>query len=212
MQKLKDSEDFTKLMTISKIYLKKLLSQTDMQSLAYMYDVLKLPYDLIEYIIEDSFSKGKYSFRYIETIAIAFYDKGIRTLAEAKKSKSISNEKIWSVMKAFGIKNREPVKKEIEYINKWFDKYCFQGEIVIEACNRTINTIFNPSFSYADSILTNWYENKVRTMEDIKIMDKKYELKAEQKNIKIPKTKNSFNKFPQRNNEINEEELYGRIL
>lgn len=73
-------------------------------------------------------------------------------------------------MKAFGISNRDPGQHERAMISKWADTYCFDTDIIIEACNRTIKAIHQPSFEYADTILSKWKNANVTTMEDIKKM------------------------------------------
>ena len=57
-------------------------------------------------------------------------------------------------MKAFGISNRNPGPAEAEYIKKWLEEYHFDLSILLEACARTLAAISQPSFAYADSILT----------------------------------------------------------
>ena len=44
-------------------------------------------------------------------------------------------------------------------------------DVVLEACNRTITAIHNPSFQYADKILTDWKEAGVRGLGDIMELD-----------------------------------------
>lgn len=73
-------------------------------------------------------------------------------------------------MKAFGISNRDPGQHERAMISKWADTYCFDTDIIIEACNRTIKAIHQPSFEYADTILSKWKSSNITTMADIKRM------------------------------------------
>lgn len=77
-------------------------------------------------------------------------------------------------MKAFGISNRDPGQHERAMISKWADTYCFDTDIIIEACNRTIKAIHQPSFEYADTILSKWKNANVTTMEDIRKDDAAY--------------------------------------
>lgn len=41
---------------------------------------------------------------------------------------------------------------EIAYIRKWSEEYGFALEVILEACDRTMNAIHQPSFDYTDSI------------------------------------------------------------
>ena len=104
-------------------------------------------------------------------------------------------------MKAFGLSNREPAQHEKAMIAKWADTYCFDTDMIIEACNRTIKAIHQPSFEYADTILANWMNSNVSSIEDVKKADSAY---AAVNNIKPKQTasskpaNNRFNNFQQR--------------
>ena len=74
-------------------------------------------------------------------------------------------------MKAFGINSRKPAAPEQKLMDKWFKDYGFSRDVVLEACNRTITAIHNPSFQYADKILTDWKEAGVRGLGDIMELD-----------------------------------------
>ena len=91
-------------------------------------------------------------------------------------------------MKAFGLSNREPAQHEKAMIAKWADTYCFDTDMIIEACNRTIKAIHQPSFEYADTILANWKNSNVSSLEDVKKADAAY---AAGNNIKPKQTASS---------------------
>ena len=107
------------------------------------------------------------------------------TVEEARAySRSFSKES-FAVMKAMGLTGRNPADSEFELMEKWFRTYGFTKEIVVEACNRTIKTIHNPSFQYADRILSDWKDAGVRTMSDIAALDK---IRKEQEQAKSKKS------------------------
>ena len=64
----------------------------------------------------------------------------------------------YTVLNAFGIKGRGPAASELEFIKKWSEQYAFSSDIIAEACRRTITSTHQPSFEYADSILTKWLD------------------------------------------------------
>lgn len=213
MKELNEDDDFKMLLFVAQTYLKRTFNQTDVQSLAFIYDNLNMSVELIEYLIEMCVSKDKKSLRYMEKIAIDWHRSGIDTVKAAKEVSNSYNSRVWAVMNAFGIKDRTPVKLELDFINKWFDNYAFSTDMVVEACNRTMMSLSKPSFNYTDSILTKWYDEKIRTISDIKNMDDRHKsLEADRKTKVLPKTKNKFNNFEQRNDNINEQELYNEIL
>ena len=76
------------------------------------------------------------------------------------------------------------------------------------ACNRTLRITHQPSFEYADSILTKWHNANIKTQDDVKLSDEKFEQTQQNKNIKMKNptvktiTNNKFNNFHQRNTDI----------
>ncbi|MCI6020642.1 MAG: DnaD domain protein [[Bacteroides] pectinophilus] len=184
-------------------YLGCALSSTEISSIAFFYDTLKFPSELIEYLIEYCAKRGHKKMRYIEKVAIAWADAGIRTVQQAKNETSSHNETTYSVMNAFGISNRDPGQRERDYIAKWTNVYGFGTNIIIEACNRTLKATHQPSFEYADSILTKWKSANIHTQADILKADAQYELsRSKKKQQSVKNTNNRFNNFSQRDTDI----------
>jgi len=169
-----EEEGLSHLAFMADTYLGKPLSQTELNTLFYFYDRLHFPVDLIEYLLEYCVSNNKKSMRYIETVAISWYEQGIDTIDKAKEAMVIYNKNYYAVMKAFGISNRNPGPAEAAFIKKWLEEYQFDLAIILEACNRTISSISQPSFPYADSILARWKTAQVHTLDDVKALDSQY--------------------------------------
>ena len=199
---LNSNDDFSMLLFVIQTYLGKTLSQPETNAIVYFYDTLHFSADLIEYLFEYCVSKGKTSIRYIEKVALAWADEGISTVDAAKDEVSNHNEAVFSVMKAFGLNSREPGKVEKDLIIKWTDIYCFETDIIVEACNRTMKATHQPSFEYADSILTKWHTSNIRSSEDIRKADAQYEAgkaaKAAKSSNVIKQNANRFNNYQQR--------------
>lgn len=196
-----EEEGLSHLAFMADTYLGKTLSQTELNTLFYFYDGLHFPVDLIEYLLEYCVSNQKKSMRYIETVAISWYEQGIHTMKKAKEAMKIYNKNYYSVMKTFGISNRNPGPAEADYIKKWLEQYHFELPIILEACNRTLSAISQPSFPYADSILSSWYKAGVRTLDDIKIADSQFHSNrkaASKKPQPAPSSTNRFHNFEQR--------------
>ena len=169
--KLRQNDEFTMLLYIVQRYLSRIFSQTDSETVAYLYDVLKMPAELIEYLAELCAQRGKTSLRYFESIALDWYRNGITTVEQAKERGTSPSAEEYAVMKAFGLKGRNPGTEEQKLMRKWFGEYGFTKEIVQEACGRTLLRTHEPSFPYADRILADWHKAGVRTMEDIRRLD-----------------------------------------
>lgn len=210
VRELSEKDDFNMLLYAVSAYLGKPLSSSDMSSIAYFYDTLHFPADLIDYLVEYCVGRDKKNMRYIEKVALAWADLGISTVTEAKAEVASHNETTYSVLNAFGITNRSAGRSERNLINKWTDVYCFSNDIIIEACNRTLKAIHQPSFEYADSILSRWQDANVRTTDDIKRIDEEYEQNRQSRFAKrsantgsiVAKSSNRFNNFHQRDTDI----------
>ena len=63
----------------------------------------------------------------------------------------------------------------LSYIQKWTDTYGFTLDIIEEACSRTISATHQPSFEYADTILTRWHKSHVHHLKDISVLDDAYQ-------------------------------------
>ena len=185
LESLSDDETFTQLVYISQKYLNKTFTPVDCQVFVNLYKNLNMPSELIEFLVEYCAQNGHTSLRYVEKVALSWHEKNIMTVEEARAySRSFSKES-FAVMKAMGLTGRNPADSEFELMEKWFRTYGFTKEIVVEACNRTIKTIHNPSFQYADRILSDWKDAGVRTMSDIAALDK---IRKEQEQAKSKKS------------------------
>ena len=195
------NDNFSMLLFVIEQYMGRPLSTKETNSIVYFYDGLKLSTDLIEYLFEYCVEHKKKSINYIEKVALSWASKNIHTIAEAKEETSNHTDYVYQIMKAFGLSNREPAQHEKAMIAKWADTYCFDTDMIIEACNRTIKAIHQPSFEYADTILANWKNSNVSSLEDVKKADAAY---AAGNNIKPKQTasskpaNNRFNNFQQR--------------
>lgn len=195
------NDNFSMLLFVIEQYMGRPLSTKETNSIVYFYDGLKLSTDLIEYLFEYCVEHNKKSINYIEKVALSWASKNIHTIAEAKEDTSNHTDYVYQIMKAFGLSNREPAQHEKAMIAKWADTYCFDTDMIIEACNRTIKAIHQPSFEYADTILANWKNSNVSSLEDVKKADAAY---AAGNNIKPKQTasskpaNNRFNNFQQR--------------
>lgn len=208
LSKLVNNTEIKQLLFIAQKYMGKTLNATETNTILYFYDNLGFSADLIEYLLEYCASNDKKSFRYIEKTGIAWHEAGISTPGQAREYVSSFSNTYFSVLKAFGISGRTPAQTEKEFIDKWTNQYGFSLDLILEACNRTINTIHQPSFKYADSILGRWKSKNVHSITDLKSIDSAHE-KRKEVNAKTAKStaapkKTSFNNFPQRDYDFDE--------
>lgn len=208
LRKLADDKDFTDLMYIAQQYIGTTLKPADCDKFAYLYHELNFSVELLEYLIEYCVSNGQKSIRYMESVALDWHGRGIMSVERAKDYTSAYNKECFMVMKAFGIADRRPATIEKQMIDKWFYNYDLPAEVILEACNRTIKKIHQPSFEYADKILAGWKEQGVKHKADIEVLDNLYR-SQEQKtkktaNKNTAKPGNKFHNFEQRGYDYDE--------
>lgn len=200
VSRLADKEDFTQLLYISQKYMNKVFTPRECEVFAYLYDGIRMPAELLEYLVEYCVQGGHYSIRYLESVALNWHERGIDTVDRAREYTAAFNKDGFAVMRAFGINDRRPGEAEQQMIQKWFKELGFTREIVLEACSRTLKAIHKPSFSYADKILSEWKKGGVRVLADVARMDERRENKKEGKTKTQEKSgKNQFHNFEQRN-------------
>lgn len=179
----KAQKELKSLLFIAEQYLGKTLSHTDVEAITYFYETLSMSADLIEYLIESCVENGHKSMHYIRKVALSWSDDGIKSAEQARRQSKSYNKSCYTVLNAFGIKNRGPAAAELVFINKWSQELGFSLDIIQEACNRTITATHQPSFEYADSILTKWHTSQVRHLQDIAVLDAAFQ---KEKTTKIP--------------------------
>lgn len=221
--RFRNRKELKELLFVAEQYLGKTLSTTDMKTITYFYDELGMSTDLIEYLIEYCVENGHKSMHYIQKVALSWADRKIRTPEEAKQSAAFYSKSCYGVLKAFGITGRSPAASELAYIQRWSGEYCFSDELILEACNRTMNSIHQPSFDYAESILKSWLEGGAKNRKDVEALDLAYQKeKLERKekrqgrsassSAETPKpARNRFNNFEGRTYE-DMEDLTRRLI
>lgn len=167
MDALSRDENFTTLIYISEQYMSKIFTERDTEVVANLYQNLGMSADLLEYLMEYCAQNGHQSLRYAEKVALNWVSQGIKTVKQAKEASGSYLRRTYAVMKALGLSARNPGKVEQDAISRWFDDYGFSEEIVLAACDRTMERIHTPNFNYVDRILRDWKEAGVRSMKDI---------------------------------------------
>ena len=196
IEPFRNRKELKSLLFIAEQYLGKTLSAKDIESIHYFYDGLHFSADLVEYLIEYCVENEHKNMHYIQKVALAWSESNITTVDQAKKNSSFYNKNCYSVLNAFGIKGRGPAAPELTYIKKWTGEYGFTLDIVLEACNRTMAKLHQPSFEYADSILKKWLTANVHHLSDLERLDLAHkQTVASRKTESRSAGKNKFNNF-----------------
>lgn len=204
-------KEIKSLLFIAEQYLGKTLTHSEMEAITYFYDTLHMSADLIEYLLETCVENGHKSMHYIQKVAFSWAESGIESVAQAKEQSTLYSRNCCTVLNAFGIKNRGPAASELTYIKKWAEEYGFSPDIIEEACRRTISATHQPSFEYADKILTKWHGRNIRHLRDITSLDEEYqkEHSASKTSARSRTTARNLNNFERRSYDMDslEEQL-----
>ncbi len=219
LKSFQEKEEVRELMFVAESYLKRPLTSTDIQTLLSWYDHLGLSADLIVYLLEYCIAGGHSSLHYMDKVAISWREKDIRTVEQAKGNTQAHSRLHYAVLKSLGIQGRSLVPAEFSYIDKWSKEYGFSEDMIAEACSRTILSIHQPNFEYADRILANWKRQGISSMEEIRRADEAFQAAkaaerahaaAARNNTAKPAALNRFNSFPQRT--YNMDQLEAELL
>ena len=196
IREVKEREDMKQLLYIVEKYIEKPLSGADINKIIYMTEELHFSSELIEYLVEYCVSNNHTGMNYIQKVALAWFDEGITTVEAAKEHSTIYKKRNTPVLREFGITGRSLTSVEMEFVDRWYDEFAFDGEIIAEACRLTILRMHEPNFNYCEGILKKWRTAKVHTLEDVKKLDSGFRGK-----ISVPVTTsakpaaNQFNNF-----------------
>jgi len=148
--------------------------------------------ELILILMEYCISKGKSDPRYIEKVALSWYDLKITTIDQAQNLIKKTEDKwinIRKILTYLGINNNTDIMKpQQDLIEKWLLIYKFPNDIILKACDICFERLNRADFKYIDGILTNWSKNNIKTLEDIALKDTKTT-----KNVKYTKNYNTNN-------------------
>ena len=160
-EELSEDEDFIQLVYVAEKYLARTLKPKDLELLAWMYDGLNFPADVIEYLIEYCADSGKKKTEYLKSVAIGWYEDGIETLEQARqqvRAYRLSTGNYYAVLKAFGIYGRAAVEREEQMVDRWIRQWGFPIETVQMACAEAMRKNVKQPFDYTDKILKRWNE------------------------------------------------------
>ena len=201
---LSRDESFTDLLDLAQYYLKKPANSTMRDTLGYCYLLFDRQSDVIEYLLEYCIGLGHTSIHYIRTVAENWKEEGLSDLSGIKAAKALRQKNVSGIQNAFGIRDRSLGTAEMEYIESWSRD--FELPIILEACSRTLKKTHQPSFSYANRILSDWKDAGVKTMEDVQKLDEGFSKKERKSagNTKKAANSASFRNFEERKDDYSD--------
>lgn len=156
----------------------------DMQGVLLMlHDYDGLPFEVIYMLLDYCVSIGKTNNSYIATVGRQWGESEIDTIekADEKITQLRCADSVWKdfAMMA-GLSNPKPTSSQIKYLAKWNGTFGFSSEMIYLAYEEMADHTQKLSFAYMDKVLTNWYENSVKTPKQLETYKKAI---ADAKNI-----------------------------
>lgn len=214
-----DNKNTKEILKEIEILLGRTLSSKEMITYLSWETELGFSLELILFLIEYCVSKNKKNASYIEKVALAWHDSGIKTIEEANRQIANTEDKwvkIREVLNYLGIKNTDIMKPQQDMIEKWLLDYNFSTEVILRACKICSERLNRADFKYIDGILRKWNEAGYKTLEDILSKDtQKQNNFNKQNNFKQQSTKAvktlRFSNYDQRDIDYDaiEDELLG---
>ena len=143
------------------------------------------------------FEKSALHKNYIKAVAENWHLNNIHTFFDLEEYYE-KQEKVGKIKKSISKKlglSRSLTQYEEAYIEKWLNDYNYDFDIIEIALRKTTSKS-NPNFDYLDKMISDWYDRKLLSSEDVK----KYLLDFKNKNKKIQELqkKTNYQNYDQR--------------
>ncbi|MBP3728720.1 MAG: DnaD domain protein [Lachnospiraceae bacterium] len=189
LRELKEKPDFDQLLFALEHYLGRTLGTRDVDLMAYLYDELGFPGEVLEYLAEycverferEEKKKDYKLMRYMEKVALNWHTQGAITLEQAKQQTlrfAQDSAAFIAVGKALGLKNRQLTENECRRVSSWIVDLNMPQDLILEACERTIRKKNTPDFPYTEGILKRWKKEGVTSLSSLKDNEAAGEKKA----------------------------------
>jgi DnaD/phage-associated family protein len=136
------------------------------------FDKYKFEDDVMFALFQYCYEHNGLTKNYIVKVADSWKSKNVRNSIDLDNY-SLQYERFKSIrgkiVKKLGL-GRNLTEYESEYVEKWVEKYKYDFEIIELALKKTPKKA-NPSFEYLNSIITDWYNNKLTAKEEILAYD-----------------------------------------
>lgn len=126
--------------------------------------------DYVALLCAFSISHGKKSVRYVEKLALSFYDEGITKYKELEthlKCLNRAEELQPTVRNMFGIGDRALTAKEKKLIEHWCGELELDVSLIRKAYEITVTNTGKASMPYCNSILESWNSSGCKTVAEV---------------------------------------------
>lgn len=197
--------EFNIYMSAWQQYFPQPFTYSDTERISYWYLKFNRSIEIIDYLIDYCASHDHPNTKYMNKVALEWHKRGFRTLAEIRNHNQLCSNTAYAVMKAYGLYNQKPAPAQLDCIERWINEYNFSTEMIVLACNRTMQKLQRPDMKYTEGILRNWKKKNIRTTADVEAEDSLHTTRskaAASRQPAAPAAKNTqqFHNFTERTN------------
>jgi DnaD/phage-associated family protein len=161
----RQSKDIERLFSLAEQALGKMLTYNDMNLLFGFYDWLRLPVDVIGYMLTYCAEHDRRDMRYIEKVALDWAEKQIDDMEKALAYVQTFDRDYRAILQAMGQNTGYPTQSQRKYMDKWLNEYQMPAALVMKACDRAEEQLGKPKFTYVDKIIEDWHKKGITTAE-----------------------------------------------
>lgn len=168
-KKISENQDLSEMALLAQELLGKPLTTSEMETLYWFYDGMDFSTEAILLILDYCVAKDKRNMRYIEKVAVAWSEKGIKTpeqIMDYTSNEEKKNSFEYKLQRAMGIADRALSKAEEQYISTWHDQYGYDEEMILLAYEYCLLNTTKLSFPYMDKIIERWNKQGIRTKQE----------------------------------------------
>ena len=123
LNRLNEDAEFKQLLFMVQKYRSKILTESEEQVLAYLYDGLHLPFDVMDYLVQYCVETNHNNMRYIEKTGLDWANIGIRTVKEAKRrTREFDKLKSESSARNAMKKQKDGIQGETKDLDSWLNE------------------------------------------------------------------------------------------
>jgi len=162
------SDNLQKVYRYAEKLLGRPLTISEIEAYRRWHEEYGLPLPVIVALLEEAYVKrDKKHLGYVETIARAWYDRGVRSMDDVDRvlrEHQMLMNRYGRIIRYLNL-DRLLTVPEQELLQKWSQEWGFSDDVIMKACSTVVNTN-RPNFAYIDRVLQRWYQSGVRTVED----------------------------------------------
>ncbi len=196
VERLMTDATFSEILDVIGALLNRMITKADTDLIMFLYNDLHFSEDLIIYLYETCLDRKKKSNKYIQQVAINWFEQGIDTPEAAERQSSFYDETISAINKSWSL-GRALGDSEMKIVQNW-KSMGFSPELIKEACDRTLMNCHTPSFQYADKILSGWKAKSISSLSDLD-RDSKPAAKETRSSKSVTKSAEKYNTYQKHN-------------